>query len=481
VGSRLRAAGAGVNRRGPIAAISGVLDAPAVVDSGEAGLARENPAVTGLTATFSKRPLRTPRQALSCPACARTFTQGQVLCPFDRTPLSTPPVAADVLLGTIVNGTYTILERVGAGGMGVVYRALQHRLDRHVALKVLPSRFGADPAAVDRFRLEARAASQLTNGHTVTIHDFGAMDDGSLYIAMQLLEGESLKSRLQAAPLSLREAITIAMHICESLAEAHDHAPSPIIHRDIKPDNVFVHYSPRGEVHATVLDFGIARFADPQGARLTSENVALGTPVYMSPEQCRGLLTVDARSDLYSLGILLFEMVVGRPPFLSEDPHAVLYMHVRDAAPRMSSLATDLTIPGDLETLVARLLAKAPEDRPDSAEATRAELARIQERLSEASATAPHTGGAPAVTLEPRRAQEGAPERGTRTPTTGDEDPWAGVASDMAPPGSRNPRPGRAGLLLAAALIAVAALVLAGFRRVPASGVPLSEPTPLSR
>jgi serine/threonine-protein kinase len=320
-------------------------------------------------------------RAAICPTCGRAFTEGELFCPYDRTALpAATTVQADPLINTVVNGSYTVLERLGAGGMGVVYKALQHRLNRHVALKVLSQRFSSDGAAVDRFRVEALAASQLTNGHTVTVHDFGAMDDGSLYIAMQLLEGETLRARLKRGTLSPRLAATIAMHVCESLSEAHE-LRTPILHRDIKPDNVFVRGVTNGNVHATVLDFGLARFADAHRLRLTSANVVLGTPAYMSPEQCRAQ-PLDPRSDLYAVGILLFEMLAGRPPFESPDATSLLFKHVYDPPPRPVEIKPDIDLPEPLEELILQLLAKSPADRPASA-------VEVWQRLEEIISTLP--------------------------------------------------------------------------------------------
>jgi len=354
----------------------------------------------------------------TCPSCGRTFTEGELFCPFDRTALPGPAApSADPLIGAVINGSYTVLEKLGAGGMGVVYKALQHRLNRQVALKVLSARFGSDPAAADRFRLEALAASQLTNGHTVVVHDFGTMDDGALYIAMQMLEGESLRARLKNGPLQPRIAAMIALHVCESLAEAHER-PTPIIHRDIKPDNVFVRDTSQGQVHATVLDFGLARFADSQRMRLTSANQVIGTPAYMSPEQARGGQNMDARSDLYSVGVLLFEMLAGRPPFEASDPPSLLFKHVFEAPPRLAEVAPGLIPVPALEDLVRRLLEKSADDRPRSAAVVRAQLSEIYEALPRLVPVATYVSSAPTLTTR-RISGEAAVTAAAPRPTLG--------------------------------------------------------------
>jgi serine/threonine-protein kinase len=319
---------------------------------------------------------------MPCPTCHRVFSEGELYCPYDRSPLKTGTAAGlDPLIGAVVAGRYTVLERLGAGGMGVVYAAVQHGLDRKVALKVLPPRFSGDEGAAERFRIEARAASQLTSRHTVVVHDFGATEDGSLFIAMQLLDGESLRARIRRGPLSPRAAVTIAAHVADSLTEAHESRP-PIIHRDIKPDNVMVREGQDGEPFATVLDFGLARFSGVEAMRLTSANMILGTPAYLAPERCRGGPSeIDARVDLYSLGVVLFEMLTGETPFQATDSTSLLFKHVYDTAPTLRSVRPALSVPEALEALVASLLAKSPGDRPPTARVLRERLEAIGKEI----------------------------------------------------------------------------------------------------
>jgi serine/threonine protein kinase len=321
---------------------------------------------------------------------------------------------ADPLVGTVLGGSYTLLSRLGGGGMGVVYRARQNRLQRDVALKVLSLQLSADDRARERFRTEALAVSQLSNPHTVAIHDFGSTDQGLLYLVMALLEGESLRNRLRQGPLGIRAAVNIAAQVAESLAEAHARKPQ-IIHRDIKPDNIVVRTEHDGEDFVTVLDFGLAKLANASSDKLTASGLIVGTPAYMAPEQARGDEKVDARVDLYALGVLLHEMISGRQPFVAENPTALLYKQVWDPPPTLSECCPGRTIPPELEQIVLSLLAKNPEERPATAAIVRARLLEIfRKRSGELTSIPPPTPTA--VTPVAQTLIESAPDLGSSKP-----------------------------------------------------------------
>ncbi len=320
-----------------------------------------------------------------CTICRRLFGPAQPgqttldRCPDDRAALVDIRAFADAgddpLLGLTVSGQFTVLSRLGAGSMGTVYRARQEGTARDVALKILRGERAYDASSKARFEREARANSLLTSPYTVTVYDFGVAEDGSPFIAMEMLEGESLGHRLRReGHLPVSEAVRFAREALTSLAEAHEKG---IIHRDIKPDNLFlsrvpegIEGAPEGVEVCKVLDFGIAKIVREEGgidSLQTQAGTVFGTPRYMSPEQAQGK-TLDARSDLYSLGIILYQMLVGRPPFEDEDAVLVMARHIKSAPPTFREIAAHIVIPDAIEHVVMQALAKTPEARPASAE-----------------------------------------------------------------------------------------------------------------
>lgn len=265
--------------------------------------------------------------------------------------------------GRLVAGRYRVLRRLGQGGIGRVYRAEQASLDREVALKVIRPDRRADPIISARFLREARAAGRIRSPHVVTLFDCGSDDEGELYIAMELLKGESLAERLKhGPPISAREGLRIAVGVAKGLAAAHE---AGVLHRDLKPGNVFL--CDDGTVK--VLDFGIAKLLDEDQGKdgLTGLHRIVGTPIYMSPEAAlRRPLT--AASDLYSLGVLMYEMFTGKPPFKTGSPLETLRAHLRCPVPKLTDTSPWLQVPKSLEDLIDRLLAKEASDRPDTAE-----------------------------------------------------------------------------------------------------------------
>ena len=335
------------------------------------------------------------------------------MCPEDGAPLQADPTVAiarpvvDPLLGRTLDEKYRLDERLGTGGMGTVYRATHLLIDRPVAIKVLNSRYVEDEAAQVRFRREARAAGRLQHANAVTVTDFGSTSDGLVYIVMELLEGYTLRDVLaREAPLDVARAVSIMLQISSAVAAAH---AAGIIHRDLKPANIFIVQRKDAPPFVKVLDFGIAKLAaealddddDPQ--TLTQVGAMIGTPRYMSPEQCDGRNLTPA-ADVYSLGIILYEMLTGTTPFNGTSPLAIALKH-SSQVPR-SPREFVATIPQALEDIVLHTLEKQPEQRPQDSAAFRQELYEVAERLG-----LEHADSLSAPTIESLRSA------GTETPS----------------------------------------------------------------
>jgi hypothetical protein len=280
----------------------------------------------------------------------------------------------DPLIGRKLGGRFTVVARLGAGSMGAVYRARQDGMAREVALKVLKPERAFDAGSKARFEREARATSALTSPHTVTVYDFGEDESTTqgplLYLAMERLHGESLGSRIKhAGRIPPAKAVKIVQQALRSLAEAHDKG---VVHRDLKPDNIFLHNvpTPHGtEEVVKVLDFGIAKIVQPDlkvDSLETQAGTVFGTPRYMSPEQAQSK-PLDGRSDLYTIGLILFQMVTGRHCFPDEDAVVVMARHIQSLPPRPREVAPDAGISRKLEAVILRALAKDPKRRPQSA------------------------------------------------------------------------------------------------------------------
>ncbi len=259
-------------------------------------------------------------------------------------------------------GQYRILRKLGEGGMGTVWIGEHTLLGRRAAIKVLLPALSANQGMVQRFFNEARAVTAVADPGIVQVFDFGFDGSGSAYIVMELLEGEPMDVRLRRiGRFSTIDSLRLMRQVATSLAAAHGKG---VIHRDLKPENLFIVGDPAvtGGERPKILDFGIAKLnSDEPGKFKTRTGVLMGTPVYMSPEQCRGTANIDHRSDVYALGCVLFTMLCGRPPFDGEGTGDIIIAHVRDAPPRPSSQVPG--IPAELDALVLRCLEKDPANR----------------------------------------------------------------------------------------------------------------------
>jgi len=288
--------------------------------------------------------------------------------------LADEAATTDLTSGTILRAKYKILGELGRGGMGVVYKAEDLRLKRIVALKFLSPELMREPEARQRFIHEAQAASELDHPNICTIHEINQTDAGQMYIAMAYYQGESLRDTVQRGPLGVTEAVDIAIQLARGLDKAHQRG---ITHRDIKPANILI----TEDGLAKIVDFGLAKLADT--SRVTRTGTTVGTAAYMSPEQAQGH-AMDHRTDLWSLGVVFYEMLTGQLPFKGEHQASLLYSIVHEPHPRLKSLKPD--VPPQLEQVVQRALEKKPESRYSSAAEMLKDLQAYQDslRISEA-------------------------------------------------------------------------------------------------
>jgi len=286
-------------------------------------------------------------------------------------------------------GNYVVQRLVAEGGTGKVYLARHPQIDRQAAVKVLAFGDCADSELVSRFAAEARAANAIDHPSIVKIFDYGVTDSGAPYLVMDYLDGETLTQALSLGPLALGLATDWACQTAEALVAAH---AKHIIHRDLKPDNLFLvaNSSHPGNRQVKVLDFGIAKLQiafEGQGHR-TRTGAVLGTPLYMSPEQCIHPREIDERSDIYSFGVILYEMVVGTPPFDSESVYAVMHMHVNEQPVPPSTYRPEL--PPRLEAVILQALAKQPGERQESMAQLLMELQVVRQELSTSASAEAH-------------------------------------------------------------------------------------------
>ncbi|MFO0678621.1 MAG: serine/threonine-protein kinase [Polyangiaceae bacterium] len=291
-----------------------------------------------------------------------------------REPVPSSRHREDPYLGKTVDGRYRIESVLGEGGMGVVYTARHTVIDKRIAIKVLRGEMAQDKENVDRFLLEARAASSIGNPHIIDISDFGTMPDGATYFVMEHLDGRSLSALLRAEkPLATPRIVAIGKQIARAMAAAHS---AGIVHRDMKPDNVMLIERGGQSDFVKILDFGIAKVGSA-ASQITRAGTVFGTPHYMSPEQAAGT-AVDQRSDIYAVGVMLYEMASGRVPFDADNFMGILSQHMHKAPPPIDDRGPLTAATVGLRAVVAKCLAKKPENRYATMDVLAADLECIQ-------------------------------------------------------------------------------------------------------
>src|SRR5712692_9628254 len=297
-----------------------------------------------------------------CPVCSKEYSDTQSLCPVDAAALQ---AANDSLVGQTLAGKYSIEELIKRGGMGSVYRGKHVLMDKTVAVKVLRPSLAVDDVVVARFSREAKAASRISHPHAVSVTDFGEAENGVVFLVMEYLDGRTLKEIIRSeGPMPVDRVLEIIRQVAGALDAAHQQG---VVHRDLKSDNVMLSEAKGGD-WAKVLDFGIAKIQLPEGfhdADITAPNLVVGTPQYMSPEQCSQTQPIDARSDVYSLGVIVYEMLAGRVPFTGESPTVIMMKQVQEPPPSLRAARPQL--PVEIERVVARALAKQPAARYQTA------------------------------------------------------------------------------------------------------------------
>jgi len=299
-----------------------------------------------------------------CQTCHRCFNDGVEFCLFDHT-----PTCEVERLPIIIEDKYHLEQLIAHGGMGSVYRATHLQLERPVAIKILRAEFLTDPKVIERFKREARAAARLKHPNIIAVYDFGLLPaSGGAYLVMELVEGRSLREEMRTHAAShgqmrRERAVALLRQVCAGVEAAHQRG---IIHRDLKPDNIMIETEPHGTETVKVLDFGIAKLKESEHTlqSLTDEGTFIGTPNYISPEQCTSL-PVDARSDVYSMGVILYEMLTGRVPFGGGSTSTVLLRHLQEPPAPPSRFRPD--VGKALEQALLRALAKNPSQRFASA------------------------------------------------------------------------------------------------------------------
>jgi serine/threonine-protein kinase len=344
---------------------------------------------------------------LLCPSCGADAGDISKFCPACGCTL-VRAAEADEYIGKLIARKYRVEALIGEGGMGKVYRATQTALDKPVVLKVLRQSLLSDERTVARFQREAKAASRLNHPNSISVLDFGQADDGALFIAMELVSGRDLHQIISREwPLPEARIIRLVSQVLSALQDAH---AAGVIHRDLKPENIMVEPRRGGETDfVKVLDFGIAKIQDggpEEGPALTRAGFVCGTPEYMSPEQARGAL-LDARSDLYAVGVILYQLSTGLLPFESDSAVGFATKHLTEEPPAPSKRRPDARISPPMERLILKALSKSPDDRPQTAESFKAELVGVAKENRRANHAARRGVSSPVLAPIPSRGASG--------------------------------------------------------------------------
>ena len=425
----------------------------------------------------------------TCPTCGREYKDTTTLCPADGDVLKRAG-NEDRLIGQVLAGKYRIEDKIDEGGMGCVYRATHVLMEKVIAVKVLHPALAADDKIVARFTREAKAASRISHPHAINVTDFGESDNGVVYLVMEYLRGRTLKDIVRSGgPMTLARTSEIVRQVAGALDTAHAEG---VVHRDLKSDNIMLDEATGGD-WAKVLDFGIAKIQEPQDKPdegLTAPNLIIGTPQYMSPEQCSQASDIDARSDIYSFGVIIYEMLTGHVPFTGDSPTAIMMKHIQDAPPSVLDERKDL--PDEVGRVVARALAKRPEDRfqkvGELAAALATAAAAEQVPLADAAA-APllldtERIGSPTSPNEPARTTVVARDDDEATVVSADYVRAGRTGEELPPPVVATlPEPSFNPWRVAVPAIAVIAIIFAVFfafqRRGVSSDQPQADATPL--
>lgn len=353
-----------------------------------------------------------------CVACGEEFAGDITVCPKDGTPL-TRLQTGQGMIGRVLGERYEILSLLGDGAMGQVYQARHKLLKRTVAVKMLHQNLVAGASALKRFQKEAELASALNHPNILTVHDFGVTDEGYPYLVMAYLEGKSLADVTAGGKnLELKRALHIFKQVCLGLGHAHEHG---VVHRDLKPSNVMLVKLDEDPDFVKIVDFGIAKLLAPGEStdNLTRTGEVFGSPPYMSPEQCRAK-EVDARSDIYSMGCLMYRTVSGVQPISGNDLIEYLYKHVNETPAPFSVVAPELNIPAAMEEIIFKAMAKAPEDRFQSMAELKAAIEPIYSELPGAALTSTEI---PRLIMEGETASKNSIAGGTISRTVSNPEP----------------------------------------------------------